>query len=118
LEDLDPKVVTIRSSRQYPGEQSHFKEIFVIYDDSSQQTSHAIYFDAEHHATHCTVESSLNCTITCQSDGVHMRYTFGRRDGKPYFQWQVPPPHRHAEFVPYVTGFLEPDEDQVNKPGQ
>jgi hypothetical protein len=36
-----------------------------------------------------------------------MRYVFGRRDGNPYFQWQVPPLHREAEFMPDVGGFLE-----------
>jgi hypothetical protein len=102
-------VVTIRSSRAYPGKGPEFKEMFVIYRDAEKQMSRSMYFDDLGHASQCAVNTSSSCVIelTCRGDGVHMRYVFALRDEKPYFQWQVPPPHRHVEFAPYLGGFLE-----------
>ena len=105
-------MVTIRSSRVYPGKAPEFKEMFVIYREPDKQMSRSVYFDDLGHASQCTVETSSSCVIalTCRGDGVHMRYVFAARGEKPYFQWQVPPPHRHAEFAPYLGGFLERKE--------
>jgi hypothetical protein len=109
--ELNSNVVTIRSTRMYPGKGPEFKEMFVIYRDTKQM-SRSMYFDDLGHASECAVETSSSCVIdlTCRGDGVHMRYIFARRDEKPYFQWQVPPPHHHAEFAPYLSGFLERKE--------
>jgi hypothetical protein len=40
---------------------------------------------------------SLEMFMIYRGGDKQMRYVFGRRDGNPYFQWQVPPPHREAE---------------------
>jgi hypothetical protein len=110
--ELNSNVITIRSSRVYPGKGSGFKEMFVIYRDADKRMSRSMYFDDLGHASQCAVKTSSSCVIdlTCRGDGVHMRYVFAVRDDKPYFQWQVPPPHRHAEFAPYLGGFLERKE--------
>jgi len=110
--ELNSNVVTIRSTRMYPGKGPEFKEMFVIYREPDKQMSRSVYFDDLGHASQCTVETSSSCVIalTCRGDGVHMRYVFAARGEKPYFQWQVPPPHRHAEFAPYLGGFLERKE--------
>ena len=107
--ELNGKVVIIRSSRVYPGKGPEFKEMFVIYRDADKEMSRSMYFDNLGHAPQCTVRTSSSCVIelTCRADGVHMRYVFGRRGQKLYFQWQVPPPHHLAEFAPYLGGFLE-----------
>jgi hypothetical protein len=110
--ELNSNVVTIRSSRVYPGKGLEFKEMFVIYRDADKRMSRSMYFDDLGHPSQCAVKKSSSCVIelTCGGNGVHMRYVFAVRDGKPYFQWQVPPPHRHAEFAPYLGGFLERKE--------
>jgi hypothetical protein len=107
--ELNNNVVTIRSSRVYPGKGPEFKEMFVIYRNADKQMSRSMYFDTLGHASQCAVETSPSCVVvlTCREDEVHMRYIFGRRDGKPYFQSQVPPPHHHTEFVPYLDGSLQ-----------
>jgi hypothetical protein len=110
--ELNNNVVTIRASRVYPDKQPEFKEMFFIYRGTDKQMSRSMYFDNLGHASQCAVETSSSCEVvlTCREHKVHMRYVFGRRNEKTYFQWQVPPPHHHAEFVPYLTGFLERKE--------
>jgi hypothetical protein len=115
--ELNNNVVTLRASRVYPDKQAEFKEMFVIYRDTDKQASRSMYFDNVGHSSQCAVETSASCVVvfTCRGDKVHMRYVFGRRDGKPYFQWQVPPPHHHSEFAPYLTGFLERKEKRKDQ---
>jgi hypothetical protein len=115
--ELNNNVVTIRSSRIYPGKGPEFKEMFVIYRDGDKQMSRSMYFDNLGHTSQCAVETSSSCAVvlTCRADQVHMRYVFGRRDAKPYFQWHVPPPHHHAEFAPYLGGFLERKEKRKDQ---
>ena len=115
--ELNNKVVTLRASRVYPGKGPEFKEMFVIYRDTNKQMSRSMYFDNLGHPSQCAVETSSSCVVvlTCRGDKVHMRYVFARRDEKPYFQWQVPPPHHHAEFAPYLTGFLERKEKRKDQ---
>ena len=109
--ELSNNVVTIRASRVYPGKGPEFQEMFVIYRDTDKKMRRSIYFDDHGRSSQCEVETQSNrwvtLKLTCRADQVHMRYVFGCRDGKPYFQLQLPPPHRFAEFVPYLVGFLE-----------
>jgi hypothetical protein len=112
--DLKGALILGRGSRTFPPDRSVSSELFVVYAGSDKRINQVMYFDDAGRAAHCSVElSSTKCTIdfTCRSEGVHERYVFFLpENGQARFQWQVPPPHHHGEFVPYLSGVLKKQE--------
>jgi hypothetical protein len=107
--DPGTKVIIARGSRTYPSGKPS-REFFVIPHNFTEAKNQSTYFDNRGHVSQCAVASSaMKCTLslTCRSQGVHFQYVFlVPTNGVPKFQLQVPPPHHHAEFVPFIQGVL------------
>jgi hypothetical protein len=112
--DLEGKILVRRNRSDYPATKDHpafsHEDLMVIYADTNEEPTRAIYFDSEGHvirytATFSDDQKGVTLLSDLQPGAPRFRLTY-RADAKGAvrIQFEVAPPDKPEAFSTYVEG--------------